>query len=654
MPIILDKREFGARNYLDSTRLEDANYNYSYPRGMKLKPGTELHKNLKDAVLQRSRMSQSEMSKRYDSWQKIDETLTAYIPLSTAEEALEEADRRKPLSIVVPLSYATMETLLTYVVAAFLDPPIFKYEGTGSEDVFGAMLLERVVDIQARRAKMGVALHTFFRDAFAYGFGAISPAWEQRYGFRSTKEERGFMSTLGGFLRTGFDKKRERVLRFEGNVLDNIDPYCYLPDVSVPIHEPQRGEHCGWLSRENRMEILSRERDSKGMFFNGEYIRHIKGTSVLGTDESARDRDQVRADEGMQSMSQPVDVIYQYLNIVPDEWGIGNSKYPEKWMVALAGDQVIIAAGPTDADHDMFPVAICAPDYDGYSATPISRLEVVYGLQTFVNFLYNSHIANIRKAINDMFVADPEMINLNDLLHPSPGKVIRLRKKAWGRGVQNAVEQLKVQDITRENVAEALSVMGYADQVTGATDSIKGILRRGGERMSAEEFRGTRGSALSRLEKAARIAGLQGIQDLGYMVGYNTQQYMSKDQYVKAVGRYEEELREQYGDEDRVLVGPMDLLVDYDVDVGDGTLPTSGDPQLWATIFQVIGSSEILAPQFNIVNVFKHLARLMGAKNIGEFVNKQPVGAEVRQDEDVMREAEKGNLLPIGDLSEVL
>ena len=629
---------------------------YDYPFGMDLVPGSEMHEKIRSAVLERAGASHSEMSKRYDSWNAIDETLTAYITLDDAEEAVKDEDSRKPVSIVVPLSYATIETLLTYVVAAFFDDPIFKYEGVGSEDLIGAALLERLVAVQMNRAKTGLQIHTMFRDAFSYGFGVAAPVWTKKHGYRTVKKDKGFFATLGGFVSTGYTTSRERVVKFEGNELYNIDPYCYLPDVSVGIHEVQRGEYVGWVRNENRMEILDREQDDPG-FFNGRYVEYINGASIYGSSaqSSKRDRDDVR-EEGVRrsSIGQPVDVIYQYITIIPTEWGLGSNKYPEKWLFAVAGDQVVIAAQPSNLDHNMFPVAVCAPDYDGYSATPISRLETISGLQTLVNFLYNSHVTNIRKALNDMFVVDPEIVNLNDLRSPSPGKLIRLRRKAWGRGVKDAVEQLNVMDVTAQNVVEASIVGDLVDQATGATDALKGFIRRSGDRRSATEIRETKGSALSRMEKAARIAGLQAMYDLGYMIASHTQQFMTKEQYVKIIGRYEEELRDEYGDMERIYVTPFDILIDYDVEVGDGSLPSSGDPQLWAAIFQMVGANELLLEKFDIVNIFKHLARVMGVKNIRDFVRKQPLGAEVMPDERVGEMADKGEVVPLEDLNEIL
>ena len=39
-----------------------------------------------------------------------------------------------------------------------------------------------------------------------------------------------------------------------------------------------------------------------------------------------------------------------------------------------------------------------------------------------------------------MLVVDPYLVNINDLKDPQPGKLIRLRRPAWGRGVDKVVQ----------------------------------------------------------------------------------------------------------------------------------------------------------------------------------------------------------------------
>jgi len=612
--------------------LRDIKYNYAYPRGLDLHPGHDLHDKLRDEIMVRAHMSHDAMSSRYDSWNKIDEKLTAYIDLTEEEVNLKAQDPNKPISIVVPVSSAALEVLLGYMVAAFLEEPVFRYEGTGGEDVLGAMLLERVVGVQTRKAKLGLQLHTMFRDAFAYGLGAVAPVWTKELGFKMVRE--------------GNTVVRKEGVKFEGNMYYNIDPYLYLPDPNYPIQDIQRSEFQGWVQRTNRMDILSRE-EADTDFFNAQYLAHIDGRSILAMDESERDKYGV-SNRATSDITNPVDVLWMYAKLVPSEWKIGTRTYPEKWLLGLAGDEVVVYATPAESNHGMFPLATCSPDYDGYSTTPISKIETIYGMQTLIDFLYNSHVTNIRKAINDMFVVDPLMINVEDVANPSPGKIIRTRKRAWGQGVKDYIQQLSVVDVTGRHTSDAQSVIDLLEKTVGVGDVVAGMIRSGGERRSATEYRETKNSAMLRLERSARVAGLQAITDLAYMTAMQTQQYMTVDQYAKIAGPYEQELRDQYGpDATHLKISPFDIIVDFDIVTPDGSLPTSGDPSMWMAMMQIISSQPYLLQNFDIVKIFKQWARISGAKNVNDFVLRSDQKAKVVQDQEVAAAVEAGNMIPI-------
>lgn len=628
MPIIMTG-DAPSRMRGDIGNLQTASYKYTYPFRMNLKPGSEMHQRLMATVLQCAQESRRAISKRYDSWKLIDQTLTAFIPTDAAERASKLKDSRKPISIVVPLTYATMETLLTYHVSAFLEDPIFHYDGAGPEDTVGAALLELIVGYQARRAKMGLALHTMWRDSLAYGVGFATPVWKKTYMNQTSME--------------GGERITQSRVDYEGNVLYNIDPYMALPDPHTPIHMLQEGEFFGWIRRTNRQMILADELDNK-FAFNGRYLKHIDGRSQLFTNNEYRDRYSVGVSRT--GNDNTMDEVNMYMNIIPAEWGLGRSQYPEKWLFSVVGDQVLTRVQPLNLDHNRFPVAVIAPSFDGYTVAPISSLEMLYGLQDIVNFLYNSHITNVRKAINDMFVIDPDRINVNDMLDPEGGLLIRLRKKAWGQGIDSAIQQLKVTDVTQNHVGDALYITDIISRVSGATDGLAGMTRKQGERVSATEARNTQGSALSRLEKTVRIASLQGMSDLAYLIASQTQQLMSKEQSVKITGKAAEAMQQTL-QSPYITVDPKDILVNYDVIYHDGTVPSSGDPGLWKELFAEIVKSPELSAKIDAVRIFKYIARMAGAKNIEDFEIK----ASVQPDAQVMQQVQAGNLVPIPSAS---
>jgi hypothetical protein len=163
------------------------NFDYEYPEDLDLKPDSDLHRSIRNKIWQRANSSRHEISKRFDSWCEIDQTLTTYIPLKDKEEQLKKKDSTKPVSIVFPYSYSMLEALLTYLSMAFFQDPIFQYEGVEDDDTIGAMLMELVIKLHCTKNKVPLNVHTVLRDSLVYGVGIAIPGWATRYGRKPVK-----------------------------------------------------------------------------------------------------------------------------------------------------------------------------------------------------------------------------------------------------------------------------------------------------------------------------------------------------------------------------------------------------------------------------------------------------------------------------------
>lgn len=637
----------------DSVDYKSQNYDYDYPDGLDLKPGSEFHNKLRDKIWQRANESRHEIEKRFDSWREVDKTLTTYIPLKDAENLSKKKDPTKPVSIVFPYSYSMLEALLTYLSLAFFQDPMFRYEGVESNDTVGAMLLEKVIKMHVIKNKVPLALHTILRDSLAYGVGIGIPGWRTTYGKKPIKTNITLESELGTTSKNGVEFID--ALIFEGNDLTNIDPYMWLPDPSVSSDNIQQGEFIGWIERDNYMNLLSAELSTDSDLFNVKYLKAKKDKrSTLALDQSDRGTRHGTSNDGYRNTgnsTNPVDIISMYITLIPEDWKLGKSQNPEKWFFRLAGDDVVISAQKADHNHGMYPIGVASPEYDGYSIVPMGRMEVLYGLQNTLDFLFNSHISNVRKAINDMLIVDPYLVNINDLKDPEPGKLIRLRRPAWGRGVDKVVQQLAVTDITRSNIADSSYITQWMDRISGADQSMQGSLRQGGpERLTKSEFQGTRGSATSRLQRIAMIIGMQFMQDIGTMFASHTQQYMQQETYVNITGDLPKELASQFGP-GRAKVTPYDLAINYDIIVRDGSIPGANFSDSWMQLFQTIGTSPELMQSFDITRLFTYIAQQLGAKNVEDFkrITNQTQAVQM-PDVQVQNQVRAGNMIPSGSV----
>ena len=612
----------------DTSRLfANENFGYEYPGGLDLKPTSKLHRRLVREILERAHESVTCQSNRYDSWRIIDQLLTAYKPIDKDEKEVLNEDSRKPVSIVFPYSYAILETLLSYMVAAFFQDPLFNYEGYSPEDVMGAILLEQVVNLHCNKFKVKLNLHTMFRDAFAYGRGVVAPIWKV---------------TSNG--------------NFEGNALINIDPYRYLPDPNVAAGSVQDGSFVGWSSDTNYMNLLSEENSSEDMF-NVRYLKCLRntGTSIYSSDQSDR---QLRTGttKSVNNVLMPVAEIPMYIKIIPKDWELSDNEQPEIWFFRLAADSVIITARPANFKHGKFPIAEAAPDYDGYSPAPISKLEIIQGLQGIADWEINSHVANVRKSINDMLIFDPYALNSLDFKDPKPGKLIRARRPIWGQGgVEKYVKQLQVNDITRANISDATWIMQWMQKIVGTDNVTMGNMRESGpERLTKAEFQGTMVGAVNRLERTAKIIGVQAMQDIGEFFAEHTQQMMSDDAYVKVVGEWKQVLLDEYKNSisrGRMRISPDQINVMYDVIVRDGSIPGNNYNSAWMQLFNIITQSQQLMNSFDVVRIFKYIARNSGAKNVDEFVRRgagaQQGGIRLMPDQQVLEQQQAGNITPM-------
>jgi len=619
---------------------------YEYPMGLDLRPNSELHAKLLPAIQKRAEQSRATIGKRFAAWDNMANHMTAYIPANDEEKAIKLKDPRIPISVVVPMTYAVRETLLTYMVQAFLGGDFyFTVAGVDPTDTVGAILLQHHMQQQCLHASTELALHTHWSDGFTYGLGIIVPRWMKEYAPSPVTVEEPQFDDMGNVVGVTTSTTMTDQLVWEGNVCDNVEPYNYLPDPRVPAHRVQSGEYVMWLSYENRMGMLEREATQSEGFFNCKYLKWARGRSKLA--EGCPGQTNTFEED---KYSEPVDLLHAYIKIIPSEWGLGRGTSPELWLFTIANDRLIVRCGPANLRHNTFPVAVTAPDFDGYSVAPMSRLETLYGLQEFENWLINSHMLNVRKIVSDRLIVDPYQLNIKDLVNNS--LIVRTRRSAWGKGVEGAAKQLTVNDVTRGHLADASYVADIMFRVSGATDAVQGVLsNQAPERRTAEEFRNTRASAVSKLEKMAKMISAMSHRRLTYLIASHTIQLVSQASWVRLLGEWPNRLAMEYGmpvQQGRVMVEPNMLDVNFDVVPIDRTQSLAReDPQTMIQLMQVAMANPMVASQVDFTRWFLSIARRFGEKNAADFLLQGNVQAQVVPDEEAGNRAASGELVSV-------
>ena len=621
--------------------LEAKTYDYKYPLNNDWRPKSKLHGETMSWIIQRARYARNVMMQRWPIYDSIDEKLTSYIVPD------DKGPKGSPSAVVIPISYSVLDTLLTYFMATFGDGPIIQCRPIGPEDRIKAALMELALDHQFRRSKALLALYVQWRDAFAYGLGIVHTKWQTDFGKKLYSRPYGFISDLSGmFVKRGTKVVSKREIISEYNTLENINVRSYFPDPSVPCHKIQDGEFVCISVPTTYATLLEWERQSPEMWFNVRYLSGYGGNrSEFASPNTNLDTISIET-LGQDKINRPITLLYCYANIIPKELKVGKSEYPEKWLFCIANDSVIVRAQPLNLEHNMFPIAVACPTFDGYSVGPISSIEVTYEAQLAADKFYKQRMRTLEAVSNVKMIIDPYLARYDDAIDPDKN-AIRIRDHVWGRGVDGAAKQLDLHDPLPNILTDISYLNELIQRSTGAVDQMQGVVRPSGERRSATEMRDTRMSAVSRLQKMARLVSLQSMQDMGRQAAINTKQFSSMKILVPLMGGFARELQQIYNS-DQATIFPEDLDVEVDITISDATSPGGEFLPDLIQMFQMIESYPETAMAFDATRMVLDLLKRAGVKGASQFL--RVTNAAVVPDEQAAEAGAQPGAIPAQEI----
>lgn len=582
-----------------------------------------LHKRLVKKISSRITMALQEQQTRHEEWRKAENSALAWIPESEADSV--RRNRRDNLgtqaytTIQIPYTYAVLMSAHTYWTSVFFArSPVHQFSGRHGEGEMQVQAMEALISYQTDVGGMLVPYYVWLYDAGKYGAAILGNYWDrQKLHYGSLVEMDDGAGNIGLYQTT------QEIDGYHGNRSYNVSPWDFIHDPRVPFKSFQQGEFCAARCRLGWHHILKR-RDAKYYNKNIDLLKDSNALDNQKTD-SALQMPQFRtymwddeSDDNKPVKHPSGGVFWEfYVELVPKEWGVGETTYPQKWCFTITEDlSLIVGAQPLGMLHCQFPFNVLESEVEGYGTYTRGTPKILESVQQTVDWLVNSHFYNVRQTLNNQFIVDPSKLVVRDIQNSGPGFIWRLRPEAYGADLDKMFKQVQVQDVTRGHLGEVQAMFGLGERITGVNDQIMGALNGSG-RKTATEVRTTTSFGVNRQKTVTEYMSAMGMAPHAQMLVQNSQQFYDASAKLRRVGSFAVDAGEQF-----INVTPDDIAGFFDLIPVDGTLPVDRMAQanLWKEI--LIGATR-MPPQIQMgmdwTRIFMWAGEIGGLKNIRQF-----------------------------------
>jgi hypothetical protein len=203
-------------------------------------------------------------------------------------------------------------------------------------------------------------------------------------------------------------------------------------------------------------------------------------------------------------------------------------------------------------------------------------------------------------------------------------------------------------------------MMEFNDYCSGTSAITQGDMSSMPERPTQWGLQAAQQAALSRLNKDCQTITEQSYYDMVRQLCHNNVQFMENEFVVKTIGsRYEEQLRDEYGIGPEVTVAPWDLdMGSFEIQPLDRMQKEADLSGMQHMMDRMLSDQNIALEAFGGVDVRRMLlqyVRKLGFKNVHEFKKAggqlPPLQGKTMPDEEVLNQAQAGNLVPVGAMS---
>ena len=583
-----------------------------------------------DYVRAASKMSFERISRRYDHWKDADRAHDVWVPADSTKfrEKAVVADTR-----------AIADTVLTYMMAALAGRnPMFQLEGMNRKSRKASLILERLLHQHMRRTAGEARVAQMLLDSIRYGFAPTKVIWDAKN---------------------------------NTNHIINFDPRKVFPDPRV-----------NWGDWERMQFIVFSDYVSTNAFMASQMypkLNKYPGLRKKQGRKTAWDAHKHWREEGRGLSINPEEPVgsenghhftLDNARVVDEMWvrlqgyEIGMPSVEQIWMVMTVIDEEAIIRCQLNPYGQQFPVVVGGLFQDSHKTFSQSLYDLLLPLHEVSTWLLRSRIDNVQAALNNLMFVDPTQVSIPDLIDRNPWGVVRTMPGAKpGDGVFIA----QVPDVTKGHWQDIAAMSDLKQRVSAASDAQQGVPTADGIRTATEIARLTQLGS-QRLGVLARIMSATTVRPMVRMMVQNLQDAVAiegslKVDVDKMPGELVQQIEDGYLDFDvSALQGNIDYLVI------DGTLPVepSRNAETWMNMLQVVSQSG-LQMEYKAGKIVEEAIRAMGVSDIEQFKISEAekemgptpsqqmsmmeaqkgVSTDVMSQEALMKEAEKGNIVPM-------
>jgi len=571
--------------------------------------------------------SRTFIASNFTAW---DKSLATYKRKKATDTADARAKQKgEPAKMVVPLTYAQCNTLVTFLFISLTSKDsVFELSATGNEDFELRETAQAIIDREVRQTNYHMRLVEALLDMVRFSLGVLKTSWEYESIFvenKSTEQDISFLFDPTDLtIPQEEESAEEEVILKEGCKIENISPYHFFYDTRVPITRWKEGR---FAADEQSVNLKDLKRLDKQGFLAG--TKHIQEFDAElwkargGKLENRLDGVEPANFTGKQPkgdrMVARTSVQYR---LVPSEHGLGDSEDEEIWVITYANDNRIIGLQPLNSPANEFQYDILQLLPDQHADLSDSLSKLIDPIQEVITWLINARVASVRRNIDGRLVVDQQHVDMSTLNTNSP--FILLKKSAPRMGTSRFIEQLRTTDPTASHFNDSEALIRILYMVSGVNENSMGAFAPG--RRSATENRTANAGASARMKLIGASCWYGGLASLGRKLLLSCRQDMSFTTFSKIVGP---EKAEQFYDTFHPT-NPYELYSSEDFFTYDATIESERNyvaQSLQELFLGLVSNPEVAASmQLDLPSMLREIYALRGVKNLSRFKTKAQPG----------------------------